>query len=235
MAAVTHVWHLCHSIWKPFPLETCKALSCSFFCFLTTSLASSYVTLCFRMLRGMLSWHNFHTIDFLLTEECYSKGLQLSLKHPSNLCFHGCLRHCKTACLCSELDFIHAKGTFMALTGSFFWVRGWLCPITCWALFHSSTCTEMWLLGRELRNAVVSLFKRRFANLLRLFGNKRWSSVHPQTILAGHHMVVVKNSHGISRTCQGMLQHFLGGLWSEAQAHDLLGSVREIHALGLWL
>lgn len=120
----------------------------------------------------------------------------------------------------------------MALTWSFFWVYGWLCPITRWTLFHSSTCTEMWLLGRELRNAVV-LFKRRFANLLRLFGNKRWSSVHPQIILTGHHMAVVKNSHGIFRTCQGMLQHFPGGLWSEAKAHDLLGSIREMHALAV--
>ena len=85
MAAVTHVWHLRHSTWKPFPLETCKTLAYSFFCFLTTSLASSYVTLCLKMLKGMLSWHNIHTIYFLLTEECYSKGLQLSVKHSSNL------------------------------------------------------------------------------------------------------------------------------------------------------
>lgn len=85
MAAVTHVWHSCHLTWKPFPLETCKTLACSFFCFLTTSLASSYVTLCLKMLKAMLSQHNIYTIYFLLTEECYSKGLQLSVKHPSNL------------------------------------------------------------------------------------------------------------------------------------------------------
>ena len=85
MAAVTHVWHLCHLTWKPFPLETCKTLACSFFCFLTTSLASSCMTLCLKLLKAMLSLHNTHMIYFLLTEECYSKGLQLSVKHPPNM------------------------------------------------------------------------------------------------------------------------------------------------------
>lgn len=85
MAAVTHVWHLCHLTWKTFPLEACKTLACSFFCFLTTSLASSYVTLCLKMLQGMLSWHNNHLIYVLVTEECFSKGLQLSIKHPLKL------------------------------------------------------------------------------------------------------------------------------------------------------
>lgn len=75
----------CHLTWKPFPLETYKTLACSFFCFLTTSLASSYVTLCLKILIGMLSRCNIHTIYFLLIEECYSKGLQLCVKHPSNL------------------------------------------------------------------------------------------------------------------------------------------------------
>lgn len=63
----------------------------------------------------------------------------------------------------------------------------------------------MLLPQRELRNTVV-LFKRRSVNLLRLSGNKMWSSVHLQSVLAGQLIVVVKNSPEISRTCQGMLQ-----------------------------
>lgn len=105
------------------------------------------------------------------------------------------------------------------------------CPITCWTLCCSSPCTEMLLPGRELRNT-VDLFKR--VNLLKLFGNRMWSSALLQNILAGPHMVLVKNSHGISWICQGMLQLFLGGLWSEALAHDLLGSVQHRHVLELW-
>lgn len=120
MAAVTHAWHLCHLTWITFPLET---LACSFFCFLTTSLASSYVTLCLKMLeRDALSWHKSHTIYFLLAEAWHSKGLQLSIKHPPDLdrlCL-CCLpeMHCTAACLCSETNFTRGKGTFMGLTQS---------------------------------------------------------------------------------------------------------------------
>lgn len=39
----------------------------------------------FKMLKGRLSRHNIHTIYFLLTEECYSEGLQLCIKQPSDL------------------------------------------------------------------------------------------------------------------------------------------------------
>lgn len=104
-------------------------------------------------------------------------------------------------------------------------------PITCWTLCRSLPSAEMPLSVRKFRNT-VDLFKR--VNLLKLFGNKTWSSAYLQNILSGHCMVVVKNSYEISWTCQGMLQFLLGGLWSEAPAHDLLGSVQQIYVLGLW-
>lgn len=107
--------------------------------------------------------------------------------------------------------------------------------ITCWTLFLSSSCTKMLLLlGSELRNT-GDLSKG--VNHLKLFGNKTWSSAHLQNVLADHHLVVVKNSHGKLpgyRMCQGMLLLFLGGLWSEARADALLGSAQQRDVLGPW-
>lgn len=162
--------------------------------------------------------------------------------------------HCTTACLCSETNFTRGKDTFMGLTQSSSGGSGnfegslelvgrtlqalhylprskvkW--QINCWTLLLSSPCAEMLLPGTELRNT-VDLFKR--VNHRKLFGNKMWSSAHLQNVLAGHHLVVVKNSHGISWMCQGMLLLFLGGLWSEARADALLGCAQQIDVLGLW-
>lgn len=99
---------------------------------------------------------------------------------------------------------------------------------------HFFSAHPVLLLGTELRNTVdVS----KGVNHLKLFGNKMWSSAHLQNVLAGHHLVVVKNSRGKLPgygMCQGMLLLFLGGLWSEARADALLGSAQQIDVLGLW-
>lgn len=150
MAAVTHVWHLCHLTWIPFSLETCKTLACSFFCFLTTSLASSYVTLCLKMLkRDVLRWHKTHTIYFLLTEACYSKGLQLSVKHPPKL---GQIYVCSVCLRCTAQQHVCAQKQTspVAKAPSWAWHNPplgvqvtWRAPLS-WLAEHCKLCFIFW-------------------------------------------------------------------------------------------